>query len=140
MDKNLALRIIAECFGIENNEQLDGDLDYTDLTNHRCRLVKSSSAVWGEASATINCGLYKYAVDMLRKYASEDAANRYMAENAHMSGPLGIRGIKAGKFIIDDKRDALHRYVKSKFGGCEYSLFEFDDVDIDGVTYIVAWD
>lgn len=137
MDKELGLKVLARTFAISDVRELELDVDFTQVTKSRVRFVKNTRGCTRSITYSIGRGNYEYALDILKKYGTEEMVDKFIADNKSAFKP-SLSTILANTFFIDTDKNALSNYV-AKNTGKKAVWYEFEEVEYCGKTYYVAY-
>jgi hypothetical protein len=137
MDKELGLKVLARTFAISDVRELELDVDFTQVTKSRVRFVKNTRGCTRSITYSIGRGNYEYALDILKKYGTEEMVDKFIADNKSAFRP-SLSTILANTFFIDTDKNALSNYV-AKNTGKNAVWYEFEEVEYCGKTYYVAY-
>lgn len=120
IDEEMGLNLLKKHFDLSKETQtsLKEMLEYSRITNNRCRFKKTT---YGRAKCLAELVNFANSVNNGGK--------------ASVSGRLS--DILASTFIIDNDWEKLHSYVKSHYKS-RYDFYEFEK--IEGTDYFIAYD
>ena len=134
MDKELGLKILAKTLNISDLRRLENDLEFSSITRNRVMFKKTTDAL-NRSSKYLACKIeYEIGLDVLKKYADENAIERYREDYRNVFNP-SINDFFASTFFVDVEQSPLEKTVNN------LSLGDYTIVDIvyNGKTYFVAW-
>lgn len=138
----LYLSLIIKHFKLEDEtiESLYDKFEHiSEITSNKIRFDVGLNVSWGNVEHTMNKIKHNYAIDMLKKYANEEALNKYMEnESFKYKDKIDLGTIIAKRFIIYPMSEALptHNYVKRTFKS-SYDMWEFEH--IENTNYGIAY-
>jgi len=134
MDKELGLKILAKALNISDLRRLENDLEFSSITRKRVMFRKTIDALNRSSNYLVRKFEYETGLDVLKKYADENAIERYMEDYRNVFNP-SINDFFASTFFVDVEQSPLEKTVNT------LSLGNYTIVDIvyNGKTYFVAW-
>jgi len=134
MDKELGLKVLAKTLNISDLRRLENDLEFSSLTRNRVMFKKTTDALNRSSKYLASKIEYEIGLDTLKKYADENAIERYREDYRNVFNP-SINDFFASTFFVDVEQSPLEKTVNN------LSLGDYTIVDIvyNGKTYFVAW-
>ena len=134
MDKELGLKVLAKTLNISDLRRLENDLEFSSLTRNRVMFKKTTDALNRSSKYLASKIEYEIGLDALKKYADENAIERYREDYRNVFNP-SINDFFASTFFVDVEQSPLEKTVNN------LSLGDYTIVDIvyNGKTYFVAW-
>jgi hypothetical protein len=113
---------------------LENDLEFSSLTRNRVMFKKTTDALNRSSKYLASKIEYEIGLDALKKYADENAIERYREDYRNVFNP-SINDFFASTFFVDVEQSPLEKTVNN------LSLGDYTIVDIvyNGKTYFVAW-
>ena len=134
MDKELGLKILAKTLNISDLRRLENDLEFSSITRNRVMFKKTTDVLNRSSKYLARKIEYEIGLDVLKKYADENAIKRYREDYRNAFNP-SINDFFASTFFVDVEQSPLEKTVNN------LSLGDYTIVDIvyNGKTYFVAW-
>ena len=136
MDKELGLKVLARTFAIGDVEEMESEVDFTQLTKNRVKFVKNTYGTAKSLSWAVGIGAYTYALETLKKYGTDEMADRYAADNKK-AYEQSLASVTGCKFFIDTDKGALDAYI-SKYAD-KNAVWHIEETEYNGKTYYVAY-
>lgn len=134
MDKELGLKVLAKTLNISDIRRLENDLEFSSVTRNRVMFKKTNDAVNRSGRYLASKIEYEIGLDVLKKYADENAIERYKDDYRNVFNP-SINDFFATTFFVDIEQSPLEKTVNNLSLG-DYTLV---DTVYNGKTYFVAW-
>jgi len=128
------LKVLAKTLNISDLRRLENDLEFSSLTRNRVMFKKTTDALNRSSKYLASKIEYEIGLDTLKKYADENAIERYREDYRNVFNP-SINDFFASTFFVDVEQSPLEKTVNN------LSLGDYTIVDIvyNGKTYFVAW-
>ena len=134
MDKELGLNVLAKTLNISDLRRLENDLEFSSVTRNRVMFKKTNDVVNRSGRYLASKIEYEIGLDVLKKYADENAIERYKDDYRNVFNP-SINDFFATTFFVDVEQSPLEKTVNTLSLG-DYTLV---DTVYNGKTYFVAW-